>query len=249
MTHEERLELMQATARRLVERHPGEVELVFAVGSVARGTDTPWSDVDMTAVVTEKSALPSRHFLCRGTAVGVVTIKRGRLEEILARPCAEWPFWMGCLSVAKVLQGDPALVAEWLRLGRSAPDEAFRSALEELLPELVVESYGRILSCRERGDDRDAWPCVLEVLWEMQKALCLLNRSWVTHDYHGGFEDTLAFEKLPEGWPGLVWQLWSARSLDEIEPLATQLVEAYYRLLAREGIEMKDYPSAGELPL
>ena len=82
---------------------------------------------------------------------------------------------MGVLNVLKVLHGNPEQVKVWLQLGQSVPPEKFRRALETILPGLIVESYGRILSCRQRQNTTDLGCAVIEVLLEMNLALCMLN--------------------------------------------------------------------------
>jgi hypothetical protein len=203
----------------------------------------------MLFVVRDGSKIEGKEFLYRGTAIGYQVIEQRKLEELLTNPSLKWPFWMGVLSVLKVLHGDPEQIRAWLELGESVPVERFRAALEESLPGLVVESYGRILSCQERGTTQDIGCAVIEVLFEMNQALCLLNRRWVTHDYYRGLADTFSFPKLPDGYQELVPALWCARDVDEIVPLAEKLVRNFWRLLADEGIEVKNYQAVEDLPL
>ena len=249
MNHAERMHLAQGICARVVAGHPGEVVLGGVYGSTARGTDTPWSDLEMLFVVRDGSAVQSKELVYCGIAVGYQVIARPELERRLTHPSREWPFWMGVLSVLKVLSGDPEQVQAWLRLGNAVPAVRFREVLEASLPGLVVESYGRILSCRERHNDRDIGCAVIEVLFEMREVLCLLNQRWVTHDYYQGLVDTFAFAKLPRGYRDLVPALWSARDVEEIVPLAKELVDNYWQLLADEGIQARDYHTLDEVPL
>jgi kanamycin nucleotidyltransferase len=156
---------------------------------------------------------------------------------------------MGTLSVLRVLHGDPERVQGWLRLGQSVPQEKFRAALEAALPELILESFGRIHSCRERGNTRDIGLAALEVLHEINEALCLLNGRWITHAYYQGLADAFTFPKLPGDYSSLVSALWDAREIDEIVPLATRLLENFRHLLAEEGIRIIEYQSMDEIPL
>lgn len=100
--------------------------------------------------------------------VGYRVIEQPKLAEILTHPSVRWPFHVGMLSGLRVLHGQPENVKEWIALGKAVPLEAFRSALEIALPELVVEPYGRILSCRDRRNTRDIGHAVVEVLYEMR---------------------------------------------------------------------------------
>ena len=243
------MQLARNLCTRMVARHPGAIILGGVYGSTAWGTDTQWSDLEMLFVVRNGSRVEGKEFLYRGTAIGYQVIERGKLEELLTNPSLKWPFWMGVLSVLRVLHGDPEQVRAWMQLGQSVPTERFREALKASLPSLVVESYGRILSCRERGNTQDIGCAVIEILFEMNQALCLLNQRWVTHDYYQGLADAFSFPKLPEGYQELVPVLWSAREVDEIVPLAETLVHNFWQLLADEGIEVKNYHSAEDLPL
>ncbi len=252
MTPEERKQLARDLCARMVARYPDDIILGGLYGSTARGTDTPWSDLEMLFIARDGSKIEGRHFIYRSTAAGYDVIEQQKLEELLTNPSLEggrWPFWMGVLSVLKVLYGDPNRVEAWLQLGQSTPAEKFREALAAGLPGLVVESYGRILSCRQRGNRQDVKCAVIEVLFEMNLALCLLNRRWVRHDYYQGFVDAFSFPKLPAGYSNLVPALWSADDIDEIVPLAETLVDNFWQLLAAEDIQVLDYHRVDDLPL
>lgn len=249
MNHDERMHLARGICARVVAGHPGEVILGGVYGSTARGTDTPWSDLELLFVVRDGSEMEKRELIYRGTAVGYQVVAQHKLQKLLSLPSLEWPFWMGLLSVIKVLYGEQEQVQTWLRLGRSVPAVKFRKTLEASLPGLVVESYGRILSCRERHNTQDIGCAVIEVLFEMRQALCLLNRRWVTHDYYQGLVDTFRFRKLPERYRDLVPALWFAHSIDEIVPLAKELVGNFWQLLADEGIQVTDHHRLENVPL
>lgn len=243
------MQLAQDICARMVANHPGDIILGGVYGSTAQGTDTRWSDLEMLFVVRDGSEVEGQEFLYRGTAIGYQAIEQRRLEELLTSPSLKWPFWMGVLSMLKVLHGDPEQVRAWMQLGQSVPAERFREALEASLPGLVVESYGRILSCQERGNTQDIGCAVIEVLYEMNQALCLLNQRWVTHDYYQGLLDAFSFPKLPKGYQELVPALGSARAVDEIVPVAQTLVRNFWQLLADEGIEVRNYQAVEDLPL
>jgi hypothetical protein len=249
MEHEERIQLAQSLCARMVARHPGDIILGGVYGSTARGTDTRWSDLEMLFVVRNGSKVEGKEFLYHGTAIGYQVMEQGKLEELLTNPSLKWSFWMGVLSVLKVLHGDPEQVRAWMQLGQSVPVERFRQALEASLPGLVVESYGRILSCQERENTQDIGCAVIEVLFEMNQALCLLNQRWVTHDYYQGLLDAFSFPKLPRGYQEIVPVLWSVREADEIVRLAETLVRNFWQLLADEGVAARNYQTVDDLPL
>jgi kanamycin nucleotidyltransferase len=240
VTHRERWPLAETICGKMVARYGDEVLLGAVYGSSARDEDTAWSDLEMQFVVQPSSRAISTDLLYRGTAVGIHVIDAERLETHLRTPTLRWPYWMGVLSTLQILRGDSAQVTGWLELGRSVPQARFHDLLEASAAGLVVESYGRVHSCKARNNRQDVGCAVVETLLEMNLALCLLNRRWVTHDYFEGLCDAFEFPKLPKDYSRLASALWQARDPDEIVALADELVENYWALLEREGIRIQN---------
>jgi kanamycin nucleotidyltransferase len=250
MKHDERMNLAEFISTRMIAKYSSDIVLSGISGSTARGTDTPWSDLELLFVVRGGSKVEARHFLFRGTAVGRVAIEQGALEKQITSPDSGWEYWMGVLSYLKVLHGDPEQVQAWLRMGQSVPAKRFRESLEASLSWLVHEPYGRILSCSERRNTQDVSSAVMELLSDIKLALCLFNQRWITHKTYRGIVDTFSFPKLPEGYREIVPVLWSARNLDEIVPLAETLVRNFWQFLANEGVRSPvDYQRVDDIPL
>jgi kanamycin nucleotidyltransferase len=253
MKSQDRARLAEGLCAGLVEKYGDGIILGGVYGSTARGTDTLWSDLEMLFVTRDEGGARGRHFLFRDIAAGYTVLSRSNLEEVLANPSVEgvcgWSFYMGVLSILKVLHGPPHQVEAWLEIGRNVPEARFRQALESRLPGLITESYGRIHSCLARGNQDDWYCAVLEVLFEMREALCLLNRTWVTHDYLQGMEDSFQFPTLPRRYEQIVPLLWRARDLDEALPLAAELVENFWRLMDEEGIRVRRYDDVSDIPI
>ena len=253
MEHEERQRLAEDLCSRFVAEYGADVLLCGLYGSTARGSDTAWSDLEMLFITRDGCAASGQHLVFRGMPVSYMVMTAGKLEQVLSNPSIEsdcgWPFFMGVLNVLKVLHGQDSLLEGWLRLGKSVPEETFRASLERQLPGLILESYGRIFSCKERGNDDDWYCAVLEVLFEIRDALCLLNRSWATHDYLQGLKDTFAFPRLPRRYRDLVPLLWHVREIDDARRMATELVEDFWELLDEEGIELRQYEDVSAIPL
>jgi len=253
MEHEERMNLARGLCDRLVEKYSDGIILGGIYGSVARGLDTEWSDLEMLFIIRDDCPVQGQHLIHQGMPAGYMVMPRSKLEELLANPSLEgvcgWPFYMGVLSVLEVLHGERSQVEAWLQIGRDVPDSKFREALERHLPELILESHGRILSCRERNNQDDWYCAVLEVLFEMREALCLLNKSWVTHDYMQAFTDTFRFSKLPRRYKEIVPMLWHARDIEQAIPLAGELVDNFWQLMNEEGIEIRKYDTVSDIPV
>jgi hypothetical protein len=236
-------------SHRIDARYPGQVLLGGVYGSAATKTATPWSDLELFFVVKNGCDARGQHLVFRKTALGYRVYQQGDLEQILRYPAARWPFHMGVLAALEVLTGDPALRDYWLKMGQAVPEARYREALKALLPDLVLEAHTRLHSCQQRGASYDMVPAVLEMLFEMRTALCLLNRNWVTHDYFQGLTDSFRFTKLPADYDVLVPALYSAREPGEIITLADQLAENFWTLMDREGLTPQSYEEVAEIPV
>lgn len=244
-----RARLARDLAGHLAARH-GDAILVGGVfGSAARGDDTLYSDLDMLFVARDGAGVEGRSLLFKHMVVSIKVVAEGALEAELGGPGAEWPFWMGVLAELRPLAGDPAHLERWRALGMALDGPAFLARAARHLPGLVFESYGRIRSCAARGNERDATPAALEVVYELMQALCLLNRRWVTRDYYAGLEQSFAFPLRPAGYEELAPRLLAARELPEIVTVAGQLVAAYWQLLAANEMTVQNYQRVEDLPL
>jgi len=245
------MQLAQALCERFVDKYGPDVIIGGVYGSTARGLDIQSSDLEMLFITRDGCKAQGRQVVYRGMPVFYSVVARGDFEQSLTHPSLDgvftWPFRMGVLSVLKVIHGEPSQVEAWLQMGGAVPDEKFKEALEEALPGLILESYGRIFSCKERNNQDDLYCAVLEVLFEMKDALCLLNRSWVTHDYLQGLVDSFRFPKLPKRYEVLVPRLWHARGFDEVIPPAKELVENFRQLMAEEGIGLQDFNEVSDI--
>lgn len=249
MKHEERIGLARDLCTRLQDRYGDALLIAGVYGSTAAGTDTEWSDLELCFIIAGTGDA-GRHILVRGVPVGWHLIDRANLEHLLAHPSAHWPFLMGMLSSLQILHGDSGLIQDWIALGESPPPERFTGALEEALPGLAWESFGRILSCQIRRNEHDILlPSVLEVLFEMVTALSLLNRRWSTHDYFQKLVDTFSFPLLPDDYETLATSLWEVRELDKAVSLSRRLVANFASLLKRNGVRVIDYAGAVDVPV
>lgn len=233
----------------ILHNYQGQVLIGGVYGSTSTHTDTSWSDLEMWFVVKDSCEARGRHFLYKDIPVGYRVYKRSELEEIVTNPSERWPFHMGVLSVLKLIFGDPKIISTWLEMGLSVPKSTFYSVLEEILPGLVFESHGRIHSSAIREDEYTLLPAIWEVLFEMLTALCLLNQRWVTHDYYQGLVESFEFPRIPKSYRRVVPALYTARSFDEAEPLADELVTDFILLLKEEGIHINNYQSLREIPI
>jgi len=158
------------------------------------------------------------------------------LARHVGTPSLEWPFRMGVLDALQVTHGDARVVEELLGRGRALDRERFDEALRRHLPELFVESWGRVHSCGMRGRPHDLRASTIEVVLDGVILLCLLNHAWVKHDYFEGVRDAARFARVPAAFEDLASRLWLEDDAREAAALADDYVRRCLTLLVDEGV-------------
>ena len=103
----QRWERLLATIREVLERHGAGVQAAWLYGSVARGEDTPESDLDIALVVASAAVTDS----VREALMPIedehhvhISLTGLTLEELAALPDGD-PWWCGVVRDARVLKG------------------------------------------------------------------------------------------------------------------------------------------------
>ncbi len=234
---------------RYITEYRKEVLVACIYGSVARQQDTPTSDIELVIVVKAGSRLREGKWLIDERAVGAYVVDLETLKAVVSTPSLRWPFQMGVLSSLEVVAGDKSTIDDLLNLGHNIPKANFHRALEDSLPQVIWESWGRVHSCNTRQDFSSLHLSAVEVLLEMRDVLCLLNQSYVTHDYLKGLQDSYEFQLLPEKWSDCVELIWWERDPKKVTTAVDLLVGNFKSLLSKEGLTIPSYSSIEQLPL
>jgi predicted nucleotidyltransferase len=127
-THD-RLAVARSYTQRLAAHYGDELRLAAVTGSVARGEDTPFSDLDLL-LVSANGAIASRSLIFQGWPINIKAMAEAELTRQVQEPDAQWPQLMGMLDHVRVLQGHTALPERWLMLGRSLTRDQRRAGFE-----------------------------------------------------------------------------------------------------------------------
>ena len=233
-----RLAIAKAIARELREREGSNLVAVGVYGSVARGEDRRFSDLDLL-VVTRRRRRGIRHGLRDGV---LVTIHQVTPEEA-RREVTEGPWLNGPRSGWRETQAlyDPARLIAGLRaIARRPSIEAFRESARRDLVE-TLEDYGKVKNAIASGEFEDAREMV--VWFTGSAAGALLDMEARVPRVHGRY----FMEVRRLGRVGTnIWRLrYDARTIGAIARL-TDLVWA--GLLERAGIRGIRIPGLDRWP-
>lgn len=228
----------------LVRRYGPRLLYVASFGSVARGEETPLSDIDLYGVVG-KGASRVYSWPYGTTPVDVVVMPRQEVRRRLLQVDRRWPHRVGKFFVHQSLH-DAASMAEQLRRAQ-APAltrvETYRIPREPGFYEYFSKAH-RAWEARNPEPLRYAtW----ELFFMSCMDLALLNkRFYVNHTTMiRQIED---FPRVPDGFLRHARQIFDP-SLDQVYEGAQGLFEIHRQLAAEHGYAMEALADVGEIRL
>jgi kanamycin nucleotidyltransferase len=202
MTRPRRLELAHEIAGQ-IHRHYGDRVLALGVyGSVARGTDGPYSDIEMHCVL-RGTGFETAHEWSAGAWKAEVDVYS---EEVILQSASEidvdWPLTHGAyIQVLAVY--DPTDFFSHLRdAALLQPDQTFQRVIRDVIVGELYERIGKIRNARALKNITSL-PCFAIELAKFGACLIgLANRHLYTSASHF-FEESLALPDRPEGYDAL----------------------------------------------
>ncbi|MEO3947742.1 ANT(4')-I family aminoglycoside nucleotidyltransferase [Gorillibacterium sp. CAU 1737] len=152
-TPEERRQTCTVLAQRLQNRFGDRLVAIGVYGSIARGTDGPYSDIEMMAVVHE---LSSTDVSCYEWSSGpwkaeVDICEANELLQEAATVEGRWPLTHGSMHVVWPLYDPSGYFARLKEAVESPSDEAFHGAINEVLVGEMYEFIGKLRNVERNG--------------------------------------------------------------------------------------------------
>ena len=189
-------------ADRLLSRFGPSIVAVGLYGSLARGADGPYSDVEMVGVLDHPGPVRSYEFVYRGFKVEVDLDEREALLREAAVVDDAWPTKAGQFADMVPLYDPHGFLPELRRVALAPSPEAVRSAIVQAFVDEPYETMGKV---------RNAWAgrvelglgylplAAVDLVGQTAKLLGLAHR----HHYRGRpcvVPEALTLEPLPAGY-------------------------------------------------
>jgi len=233
--------LARSEFRALIRQVISELERVYkdrllyvaAFGSLARGTETPLSDIDLLAIV--RKGPPGNHTWLYGTtSIDVNVLPLEKVKERIFRVDEFWPHEVGALLKHKVYV-DRGGIAERLRRWHA---EALKRLERPVDPHAAFFEY---LGKMERGWASRNPEVVRRVAWEIFFMLCmeiaLVNRRFYV-DHMRMTEQIKKFRIVPKGFMKHARNLFQS-DLEKVYKATQALVRMHLNLAKAYGYQMK----------
>jgi kanamycin nucleotidyltransferase len=119
-------------------------------GSVAKGLDQPYSDLEMFLLVEGDQEETYHEWVWEQGRIEVNEIGWDAALEMADTVEDDWPLARGQFVYAEPIWGDAALIDELKRRTLNAPKEQFDEAMQEILSAELYENLGKLRNAHER---------------------------------------------------------------------------------------------------
>ena len=242
-THADRLALAEEIAVRLREIHDDTLIAVGLYGSTARGTDGPYSDIEMWCVLTALPAEGERdrlnvsergdhysHEWVHGPWKAEVDVYAAAdLREKATHIDGEWALKHGRFVTLLPVYDPSGYFAHLRAAADSAPPTAFRDALRELITGEIYEDVAKVRNAIASGHHAALPQLTLSLATYGAYAIGLANR----HRFTTGtrlFEEALTLPDRPAAYDPLA-RLVIAGTLSDPEAIAAAVEAVWQSLL------------------
>jgi kanamycin nucleotidyltransferase len=176
MEHQQRMELAQMIAERLIARYGKVVKAIGLYGSLARNEDGPYSDIEMFCVLRAPGETRNYEW-CAGSWKAEVNVRdEVSLRQEASQVDGRWARTHGKFVHIFPLT-DPEDYFSGLReLVMSHPPELFREVIEEVLIADMYELIGKVRNAQVRGHDQALVVLAVELTQRTASALGLEHR-------------------------------------------------------------------------
>jgi kanamycin nucleotidyltransferase len=145
-----RLALARELARRARARYRGDLVAVGAYGSIARGDDGPYSDLELHCVVGAP-AEQTFELVHDGWKIEIDVVGREQFVAAAGRVDESWAVTHEAYLRVMALDDPTGLFATVAGIVRATPGDAFEAAIRRLLVDDLYEATGKLRNARARG--------------------------------------------------------------------------------------------------
>ncbi len=200
-THEERQQIVKRVLGDLERRLGDRLVAIAAYGSYARGSDGPFSDIELLTIVAGEGIDQSLEWVYGANKIEINFQSRDMFEaDLLNTEEEDWAIWKGAYLDLVCLAGDPT-VFDGARERLLSPPEAEFDDLVAMLAIVVFELVGKVRNAVARGDVQALPILAFEVAYRIALLLGAYHRQCYTtgtsvfpeaselKSHPGGFDD------------------------------------------------------------
>lgn len=151
MNHRQRVDACREVSSRLLQSHTDEIIATAVFGSVARGEDLEYSDIDMQVLVRDGASLSSHFFVLNECYFSIIVKSEEDWRKELTMPVSGLCLTAGALEMVLPIHDPSGAFARLRTMARALPAESWKAAIREGIAG-IVEDLGRVRNLYMQGD-------------------------------------------------------------------------------------------------
>ncbi len=227
-----------------VVRELGEhVKLILVYGSLARGENTEFSDLDMVVITDGVSY--NRSFVLKGRPFEIWSMALDECEKLITTPSISWGVAVTLFFQNKVLYGDQAILNRLEKVYDSLDMQPF---IQFCADELVgfVDILGKVKSAAHSRDivyARWAAHCLAN---ETAGIIAMINKRYYLNQWGKHLPEILTNKILPKDLERCYRILWLSSDFEELISAIDHLYIEFERILRELGATIPHVKSIEE---
>lgn len=210
-TREEKWAMAHQIRDRWLERYAQAVRAIGVYGSLARGTDGPFSDIEMWAVMQDGVAISSQEFVLGAFKVEIDVVERQAFFDMAKTIDDGWAIKAGTFVDVVPLSDSAHIFEAVKRMAMEIPDARVHEVMREFMVWEPYETMGKLRNTMGSG----AYVALgaMDLTWQTAKLIGLANRQYYTTRART-LAESLEMPSTPDGYQELVRAIVSGRLED-----------------------------------
>lgn len=179
-THEERLQLAQEIVAKLKERYRDNLLAVAIIGSVARGEDKDFSDLDMITVIQGAGIADDFNAIIDGLKYTVDVFSQDIILGKITTVHMRWPFLAGKFVTAIPLYDEQGMFASYKETFQTLVQRDFAPYVRQVFVEEIYEECNKFINTTYTGSMGQAYYNAYHLFTKFAIFLGIVNKSFYT---------------------------------------------------------------------
>lgn len=202
-TREDKWAFVHVVQEKLRKRYPKEIIAIGVYGSMARGTDGPFSDIEMWVIIRDGLKMSGHEFIWDAFKVEIDVMERRAFYNLAKTIDDGWAIKAGTFVDVRALY-DPELVFDVVKqLSMAISDERIHEVMREFM---IWEPYETMAKLKNTiAEDHGSYVSLgaTDLAWQTAQLIGLANKRYYTTRART-FEESLNMPCKPTGYGELV---------------------------------------------
>jgi kanamycin nucleotidyltransferase len=240
-SHAERVSLSEALMASLQDTYKSDLLAVALFGSMSRGEDKDYSDVDMIAIVKGEKIADELYGIRNGLSYGIDIFSQDVVHGKITAIHSRWPLLVGKFATAKPLIDEQHLFDAYAQLYKDTIRQDFKPYIRQIFMEEIYGECNKLISTTHFGTREQVLYISHRFFTKMVLFLGVINKTY----YLNSANFPAVAMNLPINFPSLKLLGKSITSdaclsTSELRSVAQNMLNEIVQYLASESIEFED---------